>query len=103
VQVPYAGCKREGRAVTTKTERIEVRADEASKARIAEAAELLGEPVSAFVVRTARAEADRVLARVHRTIMPAEQVDMLMASLDEADPAPVLIQAANRPRRFTRS
>jgi uncharacterized protein (DUF1778 family) len=57
--------KREGMVVTTKTERIGVRADEASKARIAEAAELLSEPVSAFVVRTARAEADRVLARAH--------------------------------------
>jgi uncharacterized protein (DUF1778 family) len=87
----------------TKTERIELRADEASKARIAEAAELLGEPVSAFVVRTARAAADRVLARAHNTIMPAEQFDMLMASLDEPDSAELLTEAANRPRRFTRS
>ncbi|HKT05710.1 MAG TPA: DUF1778 domain-containing protein [Rugosimonospora sp.] len=89
--------------MTAKTERIEVRADETSKARIAEAAELLGEPVSAFVVRTARAEAERVLARAHTTVMPAEQFDALLASLDEPDPAPLLTEAANRPRRFTRS
>ncbi|WP_432831161.1 DUF1778 domain-containing protein [Dactylosporangium sp. CA-092794] len=85
-----------------KTERIEVRADEVSKSRISEAAELLGEPVSAFVVRTARAEADRVLARAHRTIMPAEQFDELIAALDEADEAPALTEIANRPRRFRR-
>ena len=85
-----------------KTERIEVRADETSKERISEAAELLGEPVSAFMVRSARAEADKVLARAHRTVMPAEQFDLLIASLDEADEAPELTEIANRPRRFRR-
>ncbi|GIF24101.1 uncharacterized protein (DUF1778 family) [Actinoplanes tereljensis] len=88
--------------MSPKTERIEVRADEASKSRISEAAELLGEPVSAFVVRSARAEADKVLARAHRTIMPAEQFDLLIASLDEPDEAPMLTEIANRPRRFRR-
>ncbi|GIF65074.1 hypothetical protein Ais01nite_31090 [Asanoa ishikariensis] len=88
--------------MSSKTERIEVRADEASKSRISEAAELLGEPVSAFMVRSARAEADRVLARAHRTVMPAEQFDLLISSLDEADEAPALTEIANRPRRFRR-
>ena len=89
--------------MTAKTERIEVRADEISKSRISEAAELLGEPVSAFVVRTARAEADKVLARAHRVVMPAEQFDQLIASLDEPDEAPAIVEIANRPRRFRRS
>jgi uncharacterized protein (DUF1778 family) len=56
-----------------------------------------------FVIRSARAEADRVLARADQTIMPADQFDALMASLDEPDPAPLLTGAANRPRRYTRS
>jgi uncharacterized protein (DUF1778 family) len=88
--------------VSAKTERIEVRADETSKSRISEAADLLGEPVSAFMVRSACAEADKVLAKAHRTLMPAEQFDLLIASLDEADDAPVLTEIANRPRRFRR-
>jgi uncharacterized protein (DUF1778 family) len=88
--------------MSAKTERIEVRADETSKSRISEAAELLGEPVSVFVVRSARAEADKVLARAHRTVMPAEQFDLLIASLDEPDEAPLLTEIANRPRRFRR-
>ncbi|MBW4703573.1 DUF1778 domain-containing protein [Micromonospora sp. RL09-050-HVF-A] len=88
--------------MSAKTERIEVRADEASKSRIAEAAEMLGEPVSAFMVRSARAEADKVLARAERTIMPAGQFDLLIAALDEPDEAPVLTEIANRPRRFRR-
>jgi uncharacterized protein (DUF1778 family) len=86
-----------------KTERIEVRADETSKSRISEAAELLGEPVSAFMVRSARAEADKVLARAHRTIMPAEQFDQLISALDEPDEAPLLTEIANHPRRFRRA
>jgi uncharacterized protein (DUF1778 family) len=89
--------------MSAKTERIEVRADETSKSRISEAAELLGEPVSAFVVRSARAEADKVLARAHRTVMPAEQFDQLIAALDEPDEAPMLTEIANRPRRFRRA
>jgi uncharacterized protein (DUF1778 family) len=89
--------------MAAKTERIEVRADETSKARISEAAELLGEPMSAFVVRSARAEAEKVLARAHRTVMPAEQFDLLISSLDEPDEAPLLAEIANRPRRFRRA
>ncbi|MFI5905932.1 DUF1778 domain-containing protein [Dactylosporangium sp. NPDC051541] len=89
--------------MSPKTERIEVRADETSKSRITEAAELLGEPVSAFVVRSARAEAEKVLARAHRTIMPAEQFDLLISSLDEPDEASALTEIANRPRRFRRT
>ncbi len=89
--------------MSAKTERIEVRADETSKSRISEAAELLGEPVSAFMVRSACTEADKVLAKAHRTLMPAEQFDLLMASLDEPDDAPMLTEIANRPRRFRRA
>jgi hypothetical protein len=34
--------------------------------------------------------------------MPAEQFDLLISSLDEADEAPLLTDIANRPRRFRR-
>lgn len=89
--------------MSAKTERIEVRADETSKSRISEAAELLGEPVSAFMVRSARAEADKVLAGAHRTVMPAELFDQLIAALDEPDEPLMLTEIANRPRRFRRA
>jgi uncharacterized protein (DUF1778 family) len=56
------------------------------------------ESVSGFVVRAARAEADRVLARTDVTVMPAEQFDAVVASLDSPDPAAKLVQAAARSR-----
>jgi len=88
--------------MSTEPERIELHADEAAGSRIAEAAELLGESVSAFVVRSARAEAERVLATADRTIMPAEQFDLIIASLDEPEEVPALIDMVSRRRRFRR-
>jgi len=48
-------------------------------------------------------EADLVLARAGTTLMPAEQFDMLMSSLEAPDEAPRLLEAASRPRRFSRA
>jgi uncharacterized protein (DUF1778 family) len=89
-------------AMAAKTQRIEMRADPDSAARIAQAAQLLQESVSSFVLRAATAEADRVLARANATLMPADQFDDLIASLDEPDAAPALSQLAAKRRRFTR-
>lgn len=89
--------------MATKTQRIEMRADPDSEARIAQAAGITRESVSAFVLRAATAEADRVLGRMEATPMPSEQFDQLISSLDVPDPAPALEHRAAGPRRYTRS
>jgi uncharacterized protein (DUF1778 family) len=101
VQVPYSEAREVDMA--TKTERIEMRTDPDTGARITQAAELTHTSVSAFVLDAAAAAADRVLARSDHTVMPADQFDSLMASLDVPDEAPNLARAAGRPRRFVRS
>lgn len=85
-----------------KTRRMEARVDPETDELIARAAELTHESISGFVVRAARAEADRVLARADMTFMPAEQFDILIDSLAHADPAPTLSQRSARARRFRR-
>lgn len=88
--------------MAAKTGRIEMRADPDDEALIQEAAKLRRQSVSAFVLQAAAEEAGRVVARADNTVMPAEQFDRLISSLDEPDPAPRLAEAARRPRRFTR-
>lgn len=88
--------------MSVRTRRMEARVDPETDDLISRAAELTRESISAFVVRAARAEADRVLARTDVTAMPAGQFDALVGSLDQADPAPALVRAAARPRRFAR-
>jgi uncharacterized protein (DUF1778 family) len=82
-----------------KTERIELRSDPDNAHRIALAAQMQHLSISAFVLQAAAAEADRVLARTEHTLMPAQQFDELIASLDTADEAPNLTRAAARRRR----
>jgi uncharacterized protein (DUF1778 family) len=89
--------------MAAKTERIEMRTDPESGARIMQAARLEHMSVSAFVLEAATAAADRVLARHDHTMMPADQFDDMMAGLDVPDAAPGLARIASRPRRFTRS
>lgn len=88
--------------MAVKTQRIEIRADSDSQERITQAANTVHESVSTFVLNAATAAADRILARADQTLMPAEQFDALLASLDEPDEAPALARAAARPRRYTR-
>ena len=80
--------------MATKTRRIEMRADPDSEERIVQAAGLVGQSVSGFVLAAASSAADAVLARADTTLMPAEQFDGLLRSLDAADPAPNLRAAA---------
>jgi uncharacterized protein (DUF1778 family) len=47
-------------------------------------------------VRSARAEADRVLARADVTVMPAEQFDAMVAALDDPREVPELVRLARR-------
>jgi uncharacterized protein (DUF1778 family) len=84
---------------STKSERIELRADPTSAANIALAAQLQHLSVSAFILQAAAGEAERLLARSDHTVMPAAQFDSIIASLDEPDEAPNLARAAARRRR----
>lgn len=87
--------------MAVKTRRIEMRADAETDRRIALAAQMTRQSVSAFVLGAARTEADRLLAE-QDTTMPAEQFDALIASLDHADPAPALSRIGAQPARFQR-
>ncbi|WP_372791129.1 DUF1778 domain-containing protein [Paraconexibacter sp.] len=89
--------------MAARTKRIEMRADVESEARISRAAALERVSVSAFVLGAATRAADDVLSQAEQTVMPAEQFDALMASLDVADRAPHLRKVARRKRAFDRA
>lgn len=89
--------------MAVKTRRIEMRADPESEERIARAASARHQSVSTFVLSAAVREADVVLARADVTLMPVEQFDALMDSLDAPDQALRLLAAASGPRRFARA
>src|SRR6266536_2926154 len=82
--------------VATKTQRIEMRTDPDSEGRIAQAAREVHLSVSAFVLDAAITAADRVLARVDHLVMPSDQFDALLDSLDRPDDAPTLSRVAAR-------
>lgn len=63
---------------------------------IKRAAELDDMSTSAFVTRAALREAETVLARNDRTLMPADMFASLMESLDTPDAAPRLRKAFAR-------
>lgn len=85
-----------------KTERLDLRLDSADKARIMSAAEQAKLNVSAFAVPALLAAADKILGRADVTLMPAEQFDALIASLEVPDPAPAMDKLRARPRTYTR-
>lgn len=89
--------------MAVRTKRIEMRADAESEARISRAAALQRVSVSAFVLGAANRAADDVLSHADQSVMPAEQFDALMASLDVADRAPQLRKVARRKRAFERA
>lgn len=82
------------------TARLEFRVTPYDRARIERAAELSGEPVTAFARTAAEERAERVL-REHdaTTTVPAEFFDDLIVALDTpAQPSPALAEAAARLR-----
>lgn len=87
----------------TKDERLEMRVSSADRALIEDAANRLHEKVSDFARSAAVTRAQQVLARAEITLMPPEQFDELLHSLDQADEAPRLAQAFARPKRFKRT
>lgn len=88
--------------MTTKDERLEMRLSSDDRALIEDAASRTHENVSDFTRSAAVQRAEHVLARSNVTLMPAEQFDELLASLDEPDEAPELARAIAEPRRFRR-
>ncbi|MBU3062652.1 DUF1778 domain-containing protein [Nocardia sp. NEAU-G5] len=88
--------------MSAKTERFEIRLAEDGRNQIEAAASAVGETVTDFVRNAAMQRADQVLALASRTLMPAEQFDAMIRSLDTADDAPELAKAVARGRRFVR-
>ena len=88
--------------MTIKTERFEIRLAEDGRNQIEAAAGAVGETLTEFVRNAAIQRADQVLALSSRTLMPAEQFDAMIRSLDIADDAPELAKAVARGRRFVR-
>ncbi len=86
-----------------KTARKEVRLSPQDEADIDEAARILSQSPSAFMVNQSAEAARRIIARADVTLMPAEQFDALLKSLDEPDAAPNLARLAEQPRRFKRA
>lgn len=86
----------------TKTQRLELRTDEATGRMIAEAAELLHVTKSAFVADAARQAAEKVIARADVTLMAPDVFDAMMASLDRPDESAELAALAALPTRISR-
>lgn len=87
--------------MSANTERVEMRVPREFSEQVRKAAELVHEPTSAFMRTAVMVRAERVLARANVTLMPAEQFDELMASLDAPDEAPpALAEAARQPRAY---
>lgn len=89
--------------MSIKTERLEVRVDAATKARIEDAAARLDQSTSVFVIHAVTAEADRVLARAEATMMSADQFDVMLTALDMPDESPALARLTQRDRRYRRT
>ncbi|MGF6885394.1 uncharacterized protein (DUF1778 family) [Nocardia sp. GAS34] len=88
--------------MSSKTERFEMRLTEEGRKQIAAAAGAVGETLTEFVRNAAIQRADQALALSSRALMPAEQFDAMIRSLDIADDAPELAKAVARGRRFVR-
>lgn len=84
----------------SKTERIELRISPEDKDAIAAAAAMERITTTEFVRNAVLDRAQHVRARADRTLMPAEQFDALMATLDVADDTPKLAQVFAYKRRF---
>ena len=87
----------------SRTARIEARIAPLSAERIRYASELLQSSVSGFVVRSALAAAEEVIAQHAYTTVPSDYFKELLAALDApVRPMPRLSEAARRHRRDPR-
>jgi uncharacterized protein (DUF1778 family) len=88
--------------MSTKDTRLELRVSKDDRELIEDAANYLDENVSDFTRTAALQRAQQILARSNVTLMPADQFDALMGSLDQPDEALELARAIAQPRRFRR-
>ena len=88
--------------MAVKTERMEARVSPDERERIERAAAASGVSVSAFMVSAAVDRAEEVIAEATTTIVPADYFDALLTALDEVEPAPRLVRAAEDARRAKR-
>jgi len=86
---------------SARTLRLDARADAETHALVQQAAGLVGETVSTFVLTAARDRAEKLVARADRTLMPADQFDAMLASLDDPTPNGMLHQLLNQPSRIS--
>lgn len=84
----------------SKTERIELRVSSDDKDAIESAAEMEHTNTTDFVRDAVLERVQHVRARADRTLMPAEQFDTMMESIDAADNTPTLARAFAHKRRF---
>lgn len=81
----------------TRTERVEARIAPEQASRIRYAAELSNTSVSAFLVSSAAARAEEVIASHKQTVLPSEFFDRLLKELDQPPTIiPALANAAKR-------
>jgi len=85
-----------------RTERLEARLTPTERKQIEQAAALVGESVSSFVVLAAIERADDLVTERASTVVPAEYFDRLISALDVPDEAPRLAQAARSAQRRKR-
>ena len=88
--------------MASKAERLEARLTPVQRRQIEQAAALAGESVSAFMVAAALERAGSVVTEQATTVVPATYFDRLLASLDQTDPSPQLLRAADAARRRAR-
>ncbi len=83
--------------MANRIERVEARIAADQAARIRYAAGLLNTSVSSFIVSSAAARAEEVIASHTETTVPAEYFDRMLEELDEAPKViPSLARAARR-------
>lgn len=86
---------------TVKEERIEIRLASAEKERIRQAAVLMHQNLSEFVLRAVRTVADETLAAQTRFVLPEEQMTAFYAALDQpAKSIPRLRELLKKPSVF---
>jgi len=88
--------------MAAKAERLEARLTSAQRKQIEQAASLAGESISSFVVLAALDRADVLVREQASTVVPASYFDQLVRSLDDAEQAPRLAQAAAQAKRRRR-
>jgi uncharacterized protein (DUF1778 family) len=83
----------------TKTSRLNLRVAPADDALLRQAAELLGETMSEFLVESARERAERLVADRTRFVLPGGQWSAFCAALDRpAEVKPELREISGRSR-----